>query len=432
MADKSLNTVEIDLSNLERAGVPVAEFDRAILESAPRVWLYNHRVEKELEAWREAQERYDIEVARAHIDQLRDRLFLSAFEDGDPSEEELYVRIRDLGEFIDIELPGNWASPLSATFWQAAALRGVISELVVEGDEVVTPAELKAFLQDLPDQPFDLLDLPPRIADRVRAELSDFQSLDELSQSYHQALVQRGFLDPRGRVYPAVITRANDALKRYQQAEAARIAEKKRLDAEQAQRLAAIEMERQRENRRDDARRKVEEFVSGLLEAVPRESRAGFAFAQWWDTPLASGKTPESFIQHGDAWFLLHKLEELKQLFVSGSAPLDNLLNLPLDSVRSLRIAEAETARKAKQKADAEIRQRHVEAWSRRRDQEPDWIDTPQLVLGNLSPRQVINGPDAAWRQLQVRESRKDELARQARDGPRPEREEQFGSLPLW
>lgn len=102
LANKSLNTVEIDLSHLERAGVPVAEFDRAILESAPRVWLYNHRIGKELEARREAQEHHDIEVARFHIEQLRDRLFLSDFEGADPSEKEHYVRIRDLGEFIDI------------------------------------------------------------------------------------------------------------------------------------------------------------------------------------------------------------------------------------------------------------------------------------------------------------------------------------------
>lgn len=431
LAQREVAAVEIDLSAHRLSTKPQA-LDDAILQTAPRKWVYHPAIAKED---RDADARQQEKIARLRAeaearvaaerkqsDDAAIRLVRqfegwkreTAIRQGGPATEIPYyfdLELCGLEDLVDIEVPGQWVLASSPKRWQSEVLwqlltRPQLRSRPLDGATVGSLLERMHYLRP------ELQRLDAGVNAALRRIDPRMPSVLTVGQAYVDALRDAHVLDETGRLSAEIL---EGALARRQAAldarRAAANAERVRKEQEAREAIQA-EGRRQEDGRRAASRTRIDEELDRLLQRLPVEDREGFDRANWWLTPLADGYTPERRVELERFGNLLaDEIAALAHLVETSGPPAQNLLNLPLRAMREQRDREA--AERAAQQ-ELEYSSRRLAAIEQCGASE-QWLETPMLDLEGLTPRL------AALKSYDLYQRARDLLF------PKPRREPDFG-----
>lgn len=352
LEQRKIAGIEIDLSELAYES-SVEDIRAAVLETAPRRWLFNPLQAQALVLKQVNLRARAEENARPVLALLEQRQPVYKQDTAEMRAAIRKVAAFKLSDLINLPIRGDAVFAYSRRGWQAT----VLCRIVEDG---------------IPEQAFYLLQLGlarPEVdvlTDAgmavVRETYPDFQLLDGVVERYLEELGARGFRDDERERRTDLIAEA------------------------QRNRLAA---------RIAEARVELEKRVRPLINRLPDEAREAFDFAAWCDTKIGRHTPLEKMLTSPSTRKdMLWGLAQLKNLFETSAQLPSNLLGLPLDALWAQRHAEI---KERESEWLVALCNRRVESLKREalaRGLDAVWVDKPNPALSGMRPCDVAWGSD--------------------------------------
>lgn len=404
LADKSLPTIEIDLSKLRDCD-DLPALDEAILESSDRYWVFHPAIaQRDLDL-----QARELEKMKATAESLAAwlRKHRSGIRSGAISDSFKALEQCGLEHLVNAELKGSWITGKSPADWQSSLLWSLIAGERRHRSDNLYVHEVIAAMQRQKSLVDNLVGAPAAVLPLLQELVPDFAPPDQLASDYIAFLIERKFLSLQQRFQPEVTRPALEKRDAILNAQNAREEERLRIEAEKKAAQAAKEAKAQREHEeRTEAKRRslatlaVETQVRQLLADPTQSDPAKFNMWRWWRARLDSGRTPlEMLSTPSGTSTLLLRLKNLEKLLHPGASPEVDLQNLPLELHRARRSEEREAKRLAEEKAD---REREAEEMCEHDSELLSWLEEPLEALGQLTPRQAAGQSVAALENVRV------------------------------
>ncbi|MER9578652.1 hypothetical protein NKI78_23920 [Mesorhizobium sp. M0400] len=328
--------VEIDMSSVLRS-TPRDDVRRAVVSTAPRVWLFNAKIESALEAMR-LRERRDVDVAAKRLASSARRK-IEAYGRTRQSASEQKLRIKDLAairavglrEHLGIRIGGTGCFTVRSETWRSVVLATILRPRLyhhrfLATDHIVARLFEEGYVHS------DFVKLTKDLADAMRNLDREFLTAWEAVHRYLQALTTAGLTEQQHLSFA--------------------------LKTGLAERWRDWEVTEQRKN---DRRNSISNLVSRILEWIPDEDRALMTVGSWWQmTETESGRPRNETFETDTS--IDNDLERLLEVLdLRSSIPPRNLHGLPakraIKEAISLRV-ENEAKAEAQHAADEADRRR--------------------------------------------------------------------------
>lgn len=328
--------VEIDMSSLPR-NAPPDDVRRAVISAAPRLWLFNAKVEGALEDMR-LRERRDADAAAKRLTwrakrkiELYDRTRRSAGEQKLRIKDLAALRALGLRDHLGIEIGGTGCFTVRSETWRSVVLATILRQRLhhhrfLATDHIVSRLGEEGYVHG------EFIKLTRELTDAMRNLDPEFLTPWEAVHRYLQALTTAGLAEQQ----------------RFSFA----------LTSGLAERWRVWEVTEQRKIER---RNSISSLVSRILERIPGEDRASMTVDSWWMTvETESGRPRDETFEAATS--IENDLESLLEVLdLRSSAPPRDLHGLPAE-----RAIKGAISRRAENEAKAKAKRATDEADSRR------------------------------------------------------------------
>jgi hypothetical protein len=328
--------VEIDMSSVPRNATPEA-VRQAVLSGAPRIWLFNARIERALEDFR-LREQQDTDAAARRLASIARRK-TEAYDRTRRSAGEQKLRIKDLSalrdlglrEHLGIEIGGTGCFTVRSETWRSVVLATILRQRLyhhrfLATDHIVSRLVEEGYVHK------EFVKLTKNLADAMRKLDPEFLRPWEAVHRFLQALTEVGLTEQQHLSFALTV----DLAGRWRDWEITK-------------------------RKRSERRNNISRLVSRILEKIPEEDRASLTVESWWQiTDTESGEARKETLEADIS--IDSDLEDILDVLLlrSSSSP-RNLHGLPAASV----IEEA-LSRKAVNEARAKAQRAADEADGRR------------------------------------------------------------------
>lgn len=322
--------VEIDMSCVPR-NTPRDDVRMAVVSTAPRVWLFNAKIERAIEDMR-LRERRDVDAAPKRVASIARRK-IDTYGRARQNANEQKLRIKDLSairalglrEHLGTRIGGSGCFTVRSETWRSVVLATILRPRLhhhrfLATDHIVSRLFEEGYVHS------DFVKLTKDLADAMSNLDREFLTPWEAVHRYLQALPTAGLAEQQHLSFA--------------------------LKTGLAERWRDWELTERRKNER---RNSISSLVSGILERIPDEDRALITVDSWWQmTDTESGRPrKETFETDTSIDNDLERLLEVLNLR-SSSSP-NNLHGLPAERVVKKAISlRAANEAKAKAKRAAE------------------------------------------------------------------------------
>ncbi|MER8607342.1 hypothetical protein NKH48_27165 [Mesorhizobium sp. M1233] len=322
--------VEIDMSSVPR-NTPRDDVRMAVVSTAPRVWLFNAKIESALEDMR-LRERRDVDAAAKRLASSARRK-IEAYGRVRQHANEQKLRIKDLAalralglrEHLGIRIGGSGCFTVRSETWRSIVLATILRPRLYHHRFLATDHIISRLLEEGYVHS-DFVQLTKDLADAMRKLDREFLTPWEAVHRYLQALTTAGLADQQHLSFA--------------------------LKTGLAERWRDWEVTEQRKNERQNS---ISNLVSRILDLIPDEDRASMTVDSWWQmAETESGRLRKETIETDTT--IDSDLERLLEVLdLRSSASPRNLHGLPAEravkEATSLRAAN-EAKAKAKRAAD--------------------------------------------------------------------------------
>lgn len=372
--------VEIDMSSVPRNALP-EEVRQAVLSAAPRIWLFNARIEREVEEMR-LRERLDANAAAKRLASIARRK-IEAYDRTRRSAGEQKLRIKDLAalralgvrKHLALEIGGTGCFTVRSETWRSVVLATILRSRLyhhrfLATDHIVSRLVEEGYVRG------DFAKLTKDLADAMRHLDPEFLTPWEAIHRFLQALTRAGLIEQQHLSFA--------------------------LNARLADRWREWEGTQQKKTQR---RNSISSVVSQILDRIPAEHRASMTVESWWQmTDPGNGRPREQTFDADTS--IDNDLEELLDVLLqrSGTSPHD------LHGLPAARAIEEAISRKTETEANANAKRAAEEADGRRQSMirrveqtldVPDLADflrTPLADQGGILPLDLAEGNSAGFR----------------------------------
>lgn len=357
--------VEIDMSSVPR-NTPPGDVRQAVIAAAPRVWLFNAKIERAVENLR-LRERRDADAAAKRLASSARRK-IEAYGRTRRSASEQKLRIKDLAalralglrEHLGIQIGGTGCFTVRSETWRSVVLATILRPRpyyrFLATDHIVSRLLEEGYIHR------DFVKLTKDLADAMRNLDREFLTPWEAVHRFLQVMTRAGLTEQQHLSFA--------------------------LKTSLAERWRDWEVAEQKKNERVE---NVSSLVSRILERIPYEDRPSMTVDSWWEMTEDGRSRKETFETESSIESDLARL--LDVLDLRSSAPPRNLHGLPakraIKEAISLR-AENEARAEAKRTADeADSRRQSLIRLSEQALDEKDRVDffrTPLTDQGGILP----------------------------------------------
>lgn len=396
---EGLSMMEINLSRVPRLA-PMEEIEAAILQAAPRHWVYNpfitgleEQIRQQLEAEtqrareheeikrRAEQEAFERQISSltALVDKARIGREIVRFD----NREEVFKAIQDAGyaKAIGIRLAGDYVFRTERGYWQAMIVEHFILEPFRRHrwqTHFTTADAVNLVMPPLVRPSFKTL--AKRISAALSEGISDFRQPEEVVDAYLGALEAAKFirLSSWGAWVP-----------------------------EQAP-FQAHEAAQREKATREQHRTEIFESLSKIIAQIPPHLAKRVKAGKWFKTELGVFRsTPSGLLDTGDGSKLIRHLERLSRMLKPGGQIETDLLGLPLEDFVRARQEEARLEKVRLQEEAAEVARKSAEQTRLRTEWRVQHVEQEALIrLGRIEGNAWLAAPAVTgWLPLQLAEA---------------------------
>ncbi|RWB39793.1 MAG: hypothetical protein EOQ46_26545 [Mesorhizobium sp.] len=307
--------VEIDMSSVPRNALR-EEVQQAVLSAAPRIWLFNARIERAVEEMR-LRERLDAKAAAKRLASIARRK-IEAYGRTRRSAGEQKLRIKDLAalralrvrEHLALEIGGTGCFTVRSEIWRSVVLATILRPRLYHHRFLAT-GHIVSRLVEAGYVHSDFVKLTKDLADAMRHLDPEFLTPWEAVHRFLQALTKAGLTEQQHLSFA--------------------------LNTGLADRWREWEGTHQKKTQR---RNSISSVVSHILDRIPAEDRASMTVESWWQmTETGHGRRREQTF--GTDTSIDNDLEELLDVLLqrSSTSPRD-LHGLPAARHRGSHLPE--------------------------------------------------------------------------------------------
>lgn len=322
--------VEIDMSSVPR-NTPPGDVRRAVISTAPRIWLFNAKIERAVEDLR-LRERQDADAAAKRLASSARRK-IEAYGRTRRSASEQKLRIKDLTalralglrEHLGIQIGGTGCFTGRSETWRSVVLATILRprlyhQRFLATDHIVTRLLDEGYVHG------DFVKLKKDLADAMRHLDREFLTPWEAVHRFLQAMTTAGLTEQQ---------HLSSALK-----------------TSLADRWRDWEVTEQKKNERVN---NISSLVSRILERIPDEDRASMTVDSWWQIIEPESGRPRKETFETDSSIDSDLVRLIEVLDLRSSAPPPNFHGLPAErAIREAISLWAENEARAKAKRAAE------------------------------------------------------------------------------
>jgi hypothetical protein len=391
LKQRKLAAVEIDVSRAPLFGDRAA-LDTYILDRAPRVWLFNPRIESANERYEQEQatrRRESIERILELLRKRRDRAVRQPSASALAKSPYVDIERSGLAQLVGKAVPGAWYLSEHAIVWQSRVVFRIL-KLWPRSMGQITPGDMVNWLSQMSVLPNSLAGLTDWMVEAVRQAMPDFVPPRQIAANYIGELAAEGLLTASGYPREDPIVVARQRLEEFKALATLEAARKRAEDERRQQEARDRAAERAGAARRKRNLRRIERAVMDLLQRQSESERPDFKFNEWVKQPLKIGATPEHYADMDfETQRLIERIEGLEGLFTSGINPPKDLLNLPLNRVKAERETEFAELERIREKERSNKRIERLIEFALPYPRGEEWVFSPNEDLGSRMPAQL-------------------------------------------